>query len=118
MFFFCFFFFNDTATTEIYTLSLHDALPISLAHRVFAAARRPETHLDDPVPGPLLDRGEHRPADLLVQPRGESIGRLLTDVFLADEQVEARQVGTDRDQEVVPGGGGKADQVAQPAQVG
>src|SRR2546425_5699505 len=26
-----FFFFNDTATTEIYTLSLHDALPISLA---------------------------------------------------------------------------------------
>src|SRR5450432_4930995 len=30
--FFCFFFFffNDTATTEIYTLSLHDALPISL----------------------------------------------------------------------------------------
>src|SRR2546422_3314695 len=25
-----FFFFNDTATTEIYTLSLHDALPISI----------------------------------------------------------------------------------------
>src|SRR5574337_1373502 len=31
---FSFFFFNDTATTEIYTLSLHDALPIwHLAHR-------------------------------------------------------------------------------------
>src|SRR5690242_21128170 len=30
----CFlFFFNDTATTEIYTLSLHDALPISLRRR-------------------------------------------------------------------------------------
>ena len=28
-FFFTFFFFNDTTTTEIYTLSLHDALPIS-----------------------------------------------------------------------------------------
>src|SRR3712207_7453451 len=28
-----FFFFNDTATTEIYTLSLHDALPIWAAHR-------------------------------------------------------------------------------------
>src|SRR6266566_9364552 len=26
----CIFFFNDTATTEIYTLSLHDALPISV----------------------------------------------------------------------------------------
>src|SRR2546427_4724620 len=35
-----FFFFNDTATTEIYTLSLHDALPIS----------RPE-------PGPAHSRG-------------------------------------------------------------
>src|SRR2546430_17707442 len=32
--FFIFFFFNDTATTEIYTLSLHDALPI------FADGRR------------------------------------------------------------------------------
>src|SRR6267142_6908571 len=30
LFFLFFFFFNDTATTEIYTLSLHDALPISL----------------------------------------------------------------------------------------
>src|SRR2546422_6783597 len=28
-----FFFFNDTATTEIYTLSLHDALPISRGHQ-------------------------------------------------------------------------------------
>ena len=28
LFIFSFFFFNDTATTEIYTLSLHDALPI------------------------------------------------------------------------------------------
>src|SRR6266850_1127209 len=32
-----FFFFNDTATTEIYTLSLHDALPISAS-----AVRRPD----------------------------------------------------------------------------
>src|SRR2546427_3459643 len=32
--YFSFFFFNDTATTEIYTLSLHDALPISLLHRL------------------------------------------------------------------------------------
>src|SRR2546425_4963518 len=31
---FSFFFFNDTATTEIYTLSLHDALPILLARKV------------------------------------------------------------------------------------
>src|SRR5256885_6096145 len=34
-----FFFFNDTATTEIYTLSLHDALPIS--HTFRAACAKP-----------------------------------------------------------------------------
>src|SRR5215813_15197576 len=34
---FFFFFFNDTATTEIYTLSLHDALPISPAALCCAA---------------------------------------------------------------------------------
>src|SRR2546430_12082633 len=37
---FFFFFFNDTATTEIYTLSLHDALPISAAHHVDDARRQ------------------------------------------------------------------------------
>src|SRR5438034_6036533 len=31
-YYFFFFFFNDSATTEIYTLSLHDALPISYRH--------------------------------------------------------------------------------------
>src|SRR5258708_26276303 len=33
-----FFFFNDTATTEIYTLSLHDALPISLVSSTHSGA--------------------------------------------------------------------------------
>src|SRR3712207_8540658 len=43
-----FFFFNDTATTEIYTLSLHDALPISRGARL---RRRRAAHADrsDPV---------------------------------------------------------------------
>src|SRR3712207_8751579 len=36
-----FFFFNDTATTEIYTLSLHDALPISEQLRMRAPLRHP-----------------------------------------------------------------------------
>src|SRR3712207_9192347 len=40
------FFFNDTATTEIYTLSLHDALPIYPAQHLLAA----------PLP-PLADAG-------------------------------------------------------------
>src|SRR5712691_12709044 len=34
-----FFFFNDTATTEIYTLSLHDALPICGIHRLHGMHR-------------------------------------------------------------------------------
>src|SRR3712207_7111489 len=38
----CFFFFNDAATTEIYTLSLHDALPIFGVGR-----RRPAWRLDE-----------------------------------------------------------------------
>src|SRR5256885_11748473 len=42
-----FFFFNDTATTEIYTLSLHDALPISRDGRHAGAAGR---HQDGPRP--------------------------------------------------------------------
>src|SRR6266511_63432 len=37
--FFFFFFFNDTATTEIYTLSLHDALPISWCRRFDSGPR-------------------------------------------------------------------------------
>src|SRR3712207_8542294 len=35
-----FFFFNDTATTEIYTLSLHDALPISPSDQLRLPLRR------------------------------------------------------------------------------
>src|SRR5437879_7679645 len=44
-FLFSFFFFNDTATTEIYTLSLHDALPISCRHRRnwLTVRRRPDS---------------------------------------------------------------------------
>src|SRR5437870_11490443 len=38
---FSLFFFNDTATTEIYTLSLHDALPISNSDEVTGTAARP-----------------------------------------------------------------------------
>src|SRR5215510_7180496 len=40
-FFFFFFFFNDTATTEIYTLSLHDALPTCSATGAFCPASSP-----------------------------------------------------------------------------
>src|SRR2546422_7857845 len=51
------FFFNDTATTEIYTLSLHDALPIS-RHRVEHELRQDHVG-EQPVVG-VLPRGLRR----------------------------------------------------------
>src|SRR5215813_15499232 len=54
--FFMFFFFNDTATTEIYTLSLHDALPIpgwswatttARTCRCMTISRRSEEHTSE-----------------------------------------------------------------------
>src|SRR2546422_9462237 len=58
-----FFFFNDTATTEIYTLSLHDALPIS--------SRR--ARLAGPYPGGVERRILSAPADPSAAPgRGRS----------------------------------------------
>src|SRR2546425_8496575 len=43
--FFLFFFFNDTATTEIYTLSLHDALPISVSLIIRTVSSPPPTRM-------------------------------------------------------------------------
>src|SRR3712207_9344456 len=46
--FILFFFFNDTATTEIYTLSLHDALPISGSAASFISGYE-ITRVGDPI---------------------------------------------------------------------
>src|SRR5256885_7901843 len=48
---FFFFFFNDTATTEIYTLSLHDALPISPPGRGACEVPAREPGREDADPG-------------------------------------------------------------------
>src|SRR5258706_3916941 len=52
-----FFFFNDTATTEIYTLSLHDALPISSPHGThrFPGRRRDRRARGENQPGQVFD---------------------------------------------------------------
>src|SRR2546430_16359903 len=55
-----FFFFNDTATTEIYTLSLHDALPISRPSAITISAprrlssARPYIGISQPTPPPSV----------------------------------------------------------------
>src|SRR6266508_6680004 len=75
-----FFFFNDTAPTEIYTLSLHDALPIwstamvgLLAGRVRVLAGRTQTYRLPP------SEGRRRPLEghtNTLLPWGQAIGRL------------------------------------------
>src|SRR6185312_17565397 len=67
-FFFLFFFFNDTATTEIYTLSLHDALPISSCRR--CSGRWPTR-----ATGTCSTRSEEHTSEL--QSRSDLVCRLL-----------------------------------------
>src|SRR3712207_8824865 len=57
-----FFFFNDTATTEIYTLSLHDALPISPRRPSTAAASRGGSCSPAPTPTTSTGRWPRRGA--------------------------------------------------------
>src|SRR5256885_3758904 len=58
---FAFFFFNDTATTEIYTLSLHDALPISLPGTDGPAGRAHAASGGRPAGAVAPESEEHTP---------------------------------------------------------
>src|SRR2546430_12595700 len=96
---FCFFFFNDTATTEIYTLSLHDALPISRQRQVGSA-----------VVGPAHGNGElrqvHRSEEhtselqsqsnlvcrLLLEKKKTSIGQITSDAASGLRTLETNSV--------------------------
>src|SRR2546421_5969577 len=78
-----FFFFNDTATTEIYTLSLHDALPISGRRaaprgRAARSPRGPRRSWSAPPrapPSPPRRRSEEHTSEL--QSRSDLVCRLL-----------------------------------------
>src|SRR2546429_9760891 len=83
-----FFFFNDTATTEIYTLSLHDALPISATQHAdfvflvqmcfpddFAVPRVQTLHLTASAKPVNLSRSEEHTSEL--QSRLHLVCRLL-----------------------------------------
>src|SRR5258707_7205793 len=72
------FFFNDTATTEIYTLSLHDALPILLRWTVtYRVADMPERSSTPSAGSPAegVDRSEEHTSEL--QSRQYLVCRLL-----------------------------------------
>src|SRR2546430_16287471 len=71
-----FFFFNDTATTEIYTLSLHDALPIcSGPGRARTTARRAGRWPAPPIPYLCRSRSEEHTSEL--QSQSNLVCRLL-----------------------------------------
>src|SRR6266496_6468907 len=72
---FFFFFFNDTATTEIYTLSLHDALPISAPAQSGAAHRSPGCWGWPLEPAAIAHRSEEHTSEL--QSRRDLVCRLL-----------------------------------------
>src|SRR2546430_11375119 len=82
-----FFFFNDTATTEIYTLSLHDALPISSCAsrrkcaktaptwKKSAPGSRPRAWTSMPSSPPVTSRSEEHTSEL--QSQSNLVCRLL-----------------------------------------
>src|SRR3989442_4531765 len=90
---FIFFFFNDTATTEIYTLSLHDALPISSCNKDYSCLN-----------------GDC-PSFLTVVPRGTA-ARKARRVFTVDRELSPPPLRVPRDSNVFmmgiggAGGGG------------
>src|SRR2546427_10693747 len=67
---FCFFFFNDTATTEIYTLSLHDALPILEEPDAAALHRHPGRRRDRDHRGRDRDHEHHADERERAHPQG------------------------------------------------
>src|SRR2546428_13579860 len=78
-----FFFFNDTATTEIYTLSLHDALPIFLGDVVPRLVGE-RLYAGGPC-APRLARSEEHTSEL--QSRSDLVCRLLLEKKKNSDQV-------------------------------
>src|SRR3712207_8647199 len=75
----CFFFFNDTATTEIYTLSLHDALPIYPLHAA-GGPRHRSPEQDEGLP-PAGRGARHRRSEPAARPRTRpKIGRATSEL--------------------------------------
>src|SRR2546425_9769113 len=75
------FFFNDTATTEIYTLSLHDALPISsVTSRICRSARASAATTFGRVPPAMT------PMLTVVSPNTGSVGQVRSEEHTSELQ--------------------------------
>src|SRR5688572_16800081 len=84
------FFFNDTATTQLYTLSLHDALPISRPSSVSAAATSSPPSRPEPPTAPagavVVVRSEEHTSEL--QSQSNLVCRLLLEKKNFNENAE------------------------------
>src|SRR2546425_6897709 len=94
---FFFFFFNDTATTEIYTLSLHDALPISDPPRAGGRGHhrhrydRHHSHGHDPcAPDSAKSRSEEHTSEL------QSLAYLVCRLLLEKKKIVPNHATIDR----------------------
>src|SRR6266581_9687158 len=104
-----FFFFNDTATTEIYTLSLHDALPIYTlveqrhARDFVRIAEGDDVLLDQRVEGALhrVPARSHVPVHRLAR-FGARLGRRLRAVAVEAERHRRGPVTASRGEEALP----------------
>src|SRR2546425_7840256 len=86
-----FFFFNDTATTEIYTLSLHDALPISMSLCWSSMASRVSlkgTHKSPATPKNPTSRSEEHTSEL------QSLAYLVCRLLLEKKKKRQRRLVT------------------------
>src|SRR5258706_1835651 len=82
MYFINLFFFNDTATTEIYTLSLHDALPISRLRPGWSLLRRQYQHRSGDV---LRSRSEEHTSEL------QSLTNLVCRLLLEKKKIHVKK---------------------------
>src|SRR2546429_9342514 len=85
------FFFNDTATTEIYTLSLHDALPIS------------PRHFGPPVIGPGEQAEDGAPEQHIMDVRDHVVGVGLLQLGWRRRMRHPREAGDDEDRNEADG---------------
>src|SRR2546430_13963879 len=106
-----FFFFNDTATTEIYTLSLHDALPISDDDALDRAHHAALDQRVEPAPIEVVVMGDDRDVEAVAAPgdqrrRADVAERVRPEEVEAGPSVEPPDEGREED---------RRDRPAQPA---
>src|SRR3712207_9111504 len=87
------FFFNDTATTEIYTLSLHDALPISEAVITAVLVHEPRSFVDDAAWQAHLDRFTLGPDQRRRVTEAAVVGAILARGLLTDTVLVSDEAG-------------------------